>query len=218
MAMALRFFFSFLVLLVSFALLAQKPAFGVFAGGQATTAHYTVGGKKQPTDYKFGAQAGVLLKIPFENRLYFSPALYYSLKGYTVTLNHPAYPPGSTAKNNDTRFHTVDGALLLQYDFSAQPSHFFVRLGPALEFVLSGTEKFDQTNGPRIERKMKFSFGDYGFVTASLVGHLGYETENGFFTFGHYALGLGSANNADYGPIIKHRIAGISVGKYFSRK
>ena len=194
---------------------AQKVQAGFFAGPQATTANYKVAGKEQPTAFKYGAQAGFLLKIPFESRLYFSPALYYSLKGYKVTLNNRSFPPGTTAKNNDTRIHTVDFAPLLQYDLSASPSHFFIRIGPALEFVLSGTEKFDQTIGNRIERKMKISYTDYGFATASAIGQAGYETANGYYVFGHYGHGLGSANNADNGPNIKHRMVGISLGKFF---
>lgn len=214
--MAMRIFFATAFALSTYLISAQTLP-GVFAGGQATTAGYKINGKEQPTDFKFGAQAGFLLKIPFENQLYFSPAFYYSMKGYKVTLNTPSFPPDPNAKNNDTHFHTVDVAPLLQYDFGKTPSHFFVKFGPALEFAAGGTETFDLVNGQRMEKKMKFSFTDYGYVTISAMGQAGYEMSNGVFVFAHYAHGLGSANNADYGPKIKHRVIGLSVGKYLRR-
>ncbi len=189
--------------------------FGFYTGPQATTAHYKVGDNKQPAQLKYGAQAGFVFKTPFENKLYFAPALYYSLKGYKVTLKNPAFPPDVDAKNNDTRIHTIDIAPLLQYDFTSGAAHFFFRAGPSLEFAIAGTEKYNEISGRRINQKMKFSFGDYGYATASAIGHVGYEMSNRFFIFGHYAYGLGNANNADEGPVIRHRVAGISVGKYF---
>jgi len=65
---------------------------------------------------------------------------------------------------------------------------------------------------------MKFSFGDYGRFTSSAIARLGYQMQNGFFFFGHVTYGLGSMNNADNGPKIRHRIFGVSVGKYFKAK
>ena len=65
---------------------------------------------------------------------------------------------------------------------------------------------------------MKFSFGDYGRFTSSAIARLGYQMQNGFFFFGHVTYGLGSMNNADNGPKIRHRIFGVSAGKYFKAK
>ena len=77
---------------------AQKPVFGIFAGPQATTAKYSVRGIKQPTETKYGFHLGGVLKVPFENKLYFAPAAFYSLKGYKVKLNQKAFPPDTTRK------------------------------------------------------------------------------------------------------------------------
>ena len=74
-----------------------QTRFSFFAGPQATTVHYVVRGSEQSTDFKFGFQAGVGAKIEFDNKLYFSPAIYYSLKGYKVVLKQGAYPPGLLA-------------------------------------------------------------------------------------------------------------------------
>jgi hypothetical protein len=63
-----------------------------------------------------------------------------------------------------------------------------------------------------VKRKMKFAFTEYGRFTASANWHLGYETAKGLMVYGWYELGIGSLNNADNGPRILHRIAGVSVG------
>ncbi|MBA2499883.1 MAG: PorT family protein [Chitinophagaceae bacterium] len=193
------------------------PELGVFAGPQITSAHYTVEGEKQETTYKFGYQAGVLLKVPFDNHLFFSPNVYYSLKGYDVTLKNGSYPPSTLAKNNNTTIHTIEVGGFLQYDFKKEPGGFFVKAGPAFDFVFSGQETFTLADETIVDQPMKFSFGDYGRITASLNVQFGYETRSRYMFFAHYAHGLGSMNNADGGPQIKHRIIGISVGKYLKK-
>jgi hypothetical protein len=192
-----------------------------YAGPQATSARYMVNEKKQPTSAKFGLMAGASAKVPFDNQLYFFPSIYYSLKGYKVELNDPAFPPTQFAKNNNTTLHTLAIAPLFQVDLTKNLSHPFIRFGPSVDFAFSGREQFDTVsrNGVTgaVDRPMVFSFGDYGRITAQAIIHLGYQTESGLMIFGFYEHGIGSLNNADYGPRILHRIAGISVGWLFAR-
>jgi hypothetical protein len=187
----------------------------VFGGPQSTSARYKVSDKSQDTENKWGFQLGSSLKIPFENQIYFAPHVYYSLKGYVVELKDPANPPGQDAVKNDVSVHTIELAPLLQIDFSKKPSHMFVRFGPSIDIAFKGKEIIDLNNGSRVERDMVFSFSNYGRFTSSAIAHLGYETPKGFYLFGHFAYGLGSMNNADGGPTIRHNIFGISIGKYF---
>lgn len=206
--------------LICFASLAAGGAFsqntaGVFAGPQMTTAKYKIRDEKQPVQFQPGFQLGATLKVPFENNLYFAPAAYYSMKGYKVQFNRQAFPPDSLAINNETVLHTLELLPMLQYDFSKKPAHFFVKLGPAIDIVFSGTEKFETIERNLVKRPMKFSFTDYGRFTAQAIVHFGYESGKGYFLFAHYGEGLGSLNNADGGPRIKHRIAGLSFGWYF---
>jgi hypothetical protein len=195
----------------------SQNTFGVFAGPQITTAKYKIQDEKQPVQFQAGLQLGATIKVPFENNLYFAPALYYSKKGYKVRFNKPAFPPDSLALNNETVLHTMEIAPMLHYDFGKKPGHFFLKLGPAIDIAFSGKEKFKTTEGKLIDRSMKFSFGDYGRFTAQAILHFGYETPKGLIVFAHYGEGLGSLNNADGGPRIKHRIAGLSLGWYFSK-
>jgi len=215
--MANRFIVLLLLIIVSNNLLSQVRT-GVVAGPQLISANYKVQDEKQPTEYKIGMQAGVIVKLPFENQLYFAPSVYYSLKGYKVKLTNPSFPPGEDAASNDVSVHTIEIAPLLHFDLSKKAAHPFIQFGPAIDIAFYGKEEIVLKNGDKVNRDMKFSFGDYGRFTSSAIGRLGYQLENGFFFFGHITYGLGSMNNADNGPKIRHRVYGISVGKYFKGK
>ena len=207
-----------LALFFAFTCTAQAE-FGIFAGPHATTARYTIQNVKQSNEFKFGFHAGAGYKIAFENKLYFSPAISYSLLGYKVVFNRPSFPPDLLAKNNNTTFHEVDVDLLLQYDFGNQPGHFFIKAGPSFNFVLSGNEKFDLITGGHVDRKMKYGLtSHYGRYLVSLLADLGYETAGGFFISAHYVHGLGTMNNVTDGPGIFNRTIGITFGKYFRSK
>src|SRR5215204_688073 len=191
--------FCFVLFSYQFSFSQVRVAF--FGGPQMTTAKYKINDEKQPTDFKPGFQLGATLKAPFDNQLYFGPAIYYSMKGYKVTLSSPSFPPSEKAINNETTIHTIEVAPLLHLDFNTQPSHFFIKFGPAIDFALSGKEKFDTIGGAgSVERSMKFAFTEYGRVTAQAILHFGFESEKGYTVFAHYAEGLGSLNNADNGP------------------
>jgi hypothetical protein len=191
---------------------------GVFAGPQAISSKYTVRGEKQPITMKYGFQAGGMLKIPFDNKLFFTPAVFYSYKGFKVKFNEQAFPPDTNAVDNDISMHTAELAFLLQYDLGKDANHFFIKLGPTLDFQLFGRQKFRLENNTTVNEKIVFDFGEYGRFGASMQLQFGYETASGFTIFGQYSHGLGSINNADGGPRIRYRVYNISVGKYLSRK
>ena len=189
--------------------------YGVFAGPQKTTARYLVADEEQETSFKNGLQAGVMLKVPFENQLYFTPAVYYSSKGYRVSLKKPAYPPGEEVIGNDVRVHAIEIAPLLNIDFSNDVNHLFVRFGPSIDVAVGGREHLFMNDGKEESRSMKFANTAYGRFTSAANLQFGFESQSGFFIYAHYAQGLGSMNNADLGPIIRHRLFGISVGAFF---
>lgn len=206
------------VMAVAVLVCSAQVQFGLFGGPQVTSSKYTVNGKKQSSSQKYGFQLGGSLKVPFDNKLYFSPVAFYSLKGYKVKLNQRSSFPDSLAIDNNTTIHTFELAPLLQYDFSVHPGHFFVKFGPSVDFQLSGKEKYNRSNRTIIDRKMGFSFTQYGRFAASLITQFGYETKDGLLLFAQYSHGIGSINNADGGPRIWHRVIGISIGKYLYQK
>ena len=196
----------------------SQNQFVFFAGPQATAAHYKVEDVKQKSEFKYGFQAGVTMKVPFESHLFFSPAAFYSMKGYKVTYTRFSFPPDVLAKDNNTTLHTFELATLLQYDFSNEPGHVFMKAGPSLDFQLKGKEKFNLSSGGAVNRSMVYSYGEYGHYSASFLMQLGFETGGGIMIFGQYSHGLTNLNNADNGPEIKHRVFGISIGKYLKNK
>lgn len=196
----------------------SQVEFNIFAGPQATSAHYTIADVKQNTKIKAGFQAGVGLKVPFEDKLYFAPAAFYSMKGYKVTFNRFVSPPAADAIDNSTTQHTFELAALLQYDFNNSPDHFYIKAGPSLDFQLFGNEKYNQASGSSVDRKMKYGYADYGHYSANAIAQLGYETSNGLIIFAQYTHGLGNLSNTDGGPSIQHRVFGLSLGKFLNRK
>jgi len=212
--------YTFLFATLFFSLIANSQLdVGIFAGPQATGARYTILNQKQKNEVKYGFQAGVGFKTQFENNLYFSPAAFYSLKGYKVAFTQFVYPPDTGAINNNTTIHTFELAALLQYNFSKDPGHFFIKAGPSLDFHLFGKETFDQKSGGSVSRNMKFSTeGDYGHFSANMLGQFGYESASGFMIFLQYTHGMASTSNEDKGPKIRHRAFGLSIGKYLRSK
>ncbi len=201
----------FLTLFVLFTF-SVNAQFSIFAGPQITTAYYRVQGKNQETKSKPGFHLGLRAKIPFETNLYFVPSVSYSMKGYKVTLTQHVSPPDANAINNNATIHAIDLAPFLQFDFSPEANHFYLRGGPMIDVIFAGNEKYDRTDGISVDRPMKFSMVDYGRFTSNAVGEFGYETSKMFIS-AHVVFGLGSLNNADFGPRIKNRVFGISIGK-----
>jgi len=213
----MKILFSAITLLLTLSVTSQVQ-FGVFAGPQVTDVRYTINEKKQESSIKIGVNAGLQMKVPFENKLSFAPSIMYNLRGYKIDkFVGVAFPPDSTATNVNTSFHTIEVAFLLQHDFNLEPGHFFIRFGPSLDFALFGNEKFNTSNNTTVDRNMTFSFSDYGHYLASAIIQFGYEAKNGLFVYGHYNYGLTTMNNWDYGPGIGNRAAGISIGKYFKK-
>ena len=190
----------------------------VFAGLHGNNVKYIINGSKQNTSFKFGGQAGLGLKVAFEGRLSFVPLVFYSLKGYKVEFNQSSPYPDPAAINNETNIHCVELAALLQHDFTTDPNHFFLRVGPSLDFQLIGNEEFQTNTGGTVDRDMKFDYGAYGHYSGNAHAHFGYETANGFFIYAQYTFGLASINNYDGGPEIRHRNVGLSAGFFFKRK
>lgn len=214
----MKILFAAITLLTALNLKSQVK-YGIFAGPQITGVRYVIEGKKQESSFKIGGTLGFQMKVPFENRLSFSPSIAYNFRGYKVDkFSGISFPPDSSATNVDTRFHTIEVAFLLQHDFKIEPGHFFIRIGPSLDFALFGNEKFNTASNDKVDRKMKFSFSDYGRYLASAIAQFGYEAENGLFVYGHYNYSLTTMNNWDYGPEIGNRAAGITIGKYFKAK
>jgi hypothetical protein len=214
----MKFIFSLSVLHLFTTAIISQNQLGIFAGPQVTSAKYSVLNVGQKTENKYGFHVGVTMKVPFESNLFFAPEAFYSLKGYKVAFTTYAYPPDASAVDNNTTIHTFELAALLQVDLGSKPSHFYIKAGPSLDFQLFGKETYNLKTGGSVSRNMKWGPAEYGRYSANLLARLGYETKSGFMIFGQYTHGPASINNADFGPRIRHRAYGISIGKYINRK
>jgi len=212
----MKILFSNIILLVTISANSQVE-YGLFAGPQATGVRYIINDVKQESSLKLGVNAGFQMKVPFEGRLSFAPSIMYNLRGYKVKFDSPTFPPDSSAVDNNTSFHTIELAFLLQHDFNLQPGHLFIRFGPSLDFPLFGNETFNTNTNTTVDRPMKFSFADYGHYLVSAILQFGYETKNGLFFYSYYNCSITTMNNADYGSGIGNRAAGLTIGKYFKR-
>jgi hypothetical protein len=131
----MKILFSLIILLFTLTVNSQVE-YGLFAGPQATGVRYMINDVKQESSLKIGVNAGFQMKVPFDGRLSFAPAIMYNLRGYKVKFDGPVFPPDSSAVDNNTSFHTIELAFLLQHDFNLKPGHFFIRFGPSLDFAL----------------------------------------------------------------------------------
>jgi hypothetical protein len=174
----MKILFSAIILLLTLSANSQVT-YGVFAGPQLTGARYTIRDKKQETTSKIGVNAGFQFKVPFEGRLSFAPSVMYNLRGYKVKFDSPAFPPDSSAIDNNASYHTFELAFLLQHDFNSKPGHLFFRVGPSLDFILVGNETFNTNMNTTVDRPMKFSFGDYGAYLASVIFNLAMKQKMG---------------------------------------
>ena len=75
----MKILFSAITLLLTLSVNSQVQV-GIFAGPQVTDVRYMIEGKKQETTMKIGVNAGMQMKVPFENRLSFSPSISYNLQ------------------------------------------------------------------------------------------------------------------------------------------
>ncbi|MET0634731.1 MAG: porin family protein [Chitinophagaceae bacterium] len=189
----------------------------LYGGPQITSAFFSVNGKEQHVTAKPGFHIGTGLKVPFENHLYFAPTLFYSLKGYKVTLTEPATPPEPTATSNETRIHTLEIAPMLQYDLTMKASHLYFKVGPSIDVQLAGRETIIFEDKSETTGKMKYGFNNYGYVGANILAQFGYENKSGFIMAATFSHGLGSINNIDYGARILHQVISLSFGKYIKR-
>jgi hypothetical protein len=208
-------FFFFLLFLTNGQAQAQIRIFG---GPQLSSAKYSIRNAPQKTDFKPGFMAGISYASHVEGPLYFVPTLYFSRKGYKVTYDRPASPPDSGARNNDASLHTIAIAPLLHVNLGEGKNHFFVRLGPGIDVGISGKEVFDSAGRATIDRAMRFGPTSYSPATAFATLQFGYETTAGLSLFAHYEHGLSNLNNADRGPMILHRIAGVSLAWRLQKK
>ena len=170
--------------------------------------------KKLPTNAVHGGYAGLMLKVPFDNRLFFVPQIDASYRGFsTDSLQRNVY---SSIKEVHIRVQP-----LLQLNFKhpeSKSNTLFVQFGPSVGFGMWGREtKQDNANLPS-EANLRYGFKYYGRYDANWHTGIGYETTNGLRFLLEYAHGLGGMINTDDGPSLKYRNLSIGIGYWLGKK
>jgi hypothetical protein len=161
-----------------------------------------------------GGYAGVMMKIPFDNRLFFAPQIDFNFRGMKTN----AFPPNQFSKVTELQVRVMP---LVQIEFKHPDKNentLFLSLGPSIGFGIVGTQTKQDANGVPIEGKLKYGFQQYGQYDASWHTGLGYETNNGLRLLLDYGFGLSSMVNTNYGPLLKYRTISIGAGYWFGKK
>ncbi len=169
-------------------------------------------GTKIPVIAGNGFHAGIMLKVPFDKKLYFVPQLQYSSKKYGLQYQN-LY--GDSVVQKSLNIHYIELPLLLQYDAREQRAHIFFQFGPSISFAISGRERISELDQSIVSQKMVFDFYAYDHFEFNLIGRVGYQFGNNMVLSTGYALGLGSIVDDDNGPIVKPRTFTVNLGYWF---
>lgn len=165
---------------------------------------------KQPTGYLSGYGIGVLLKVPFDGVLNFSPSVMLNKRGFTVE------PLTGANKKEQYSITYVDIIPSLSVDFPVRTNSFVISLGPDFGFTNFGKMKATDTANITSSNKLKFGFSGYGWADLGLNASIGYHTKKVFVEAG-YLHGLASINNNEETDLrnIRNRMLSLNIGYYF---
>ncbi len=187
-----------------------KIYYGMKGGYNYSLASYTAA----ETTGSHGGYAGIMMKIPFDNRLFFAPQIDFNYRG----MKAKTLPANELSKVTELQIRVMP---VVQIDFKHPDKNentLFIMLGPSLGFGVAGNQIKQDQNGTPVEGKLKYGFQDYGQYDASWHTGLGYETSNGLRVLVEYALGLSNMMNRDGGPSIRFHTISAGVGYWFGKK
>ncbi|PWU04108.1 MAG: hypothetical protein C5B52_02065 [Bacteroidetes bacterium] len=159
-----------------------------------------------------GFHLGLIVRAPFDNKLYFVPQMVFSHKTYTIQYNN-AY--GDSVKDTHLALNYIELPVLLEYVTSENKPHLFFQFGPSLSIGINGKQKITSMDGTTQDEKMILNYTHYERFEFNLVGRIGYQFPNKFSVWGGYAYGLGSIVDADKGPVIKPRMITATLAYWF---
>lgn len=165
------------------------------------------------TNAVHGGYIGFMMKIPFDNRLHFTPQVDLNYRG----MKCDTLPKKVLSKVSEIQLRVMP---LLQIDFKKpeeNKSTLFVQFGPSLGFGLKGNQTKQDAAGVPTDGKLKYGFAEYGKFDASMHLGFGYEATGGFRLLLDYAYGLSNMNNADDGNKMKYSTISAGIGYWFGK-
>ncbi len=161
-----------------------------------------------------GGYAGFMMKIPFENRLHFTPQIDINYRG----MKADSLPKKELSKVTEFQVRVMP---LLQIDFKHPDENantMFVQFGPSLGFGIMGNQTKQDAAGTPVNAKLKYSFQAYGQFDASWHAGIGYETTGGLRLLADYSYGISNMINTDFGPVLKYHTISAGIGYWFGKK
>lgn len=167
--------------------------------------------KTEPTH---GGDVGVMMKVPFDNRLYFTPQVDFNYRG----MKAKTLVPNEYSKISELQFRVMP---LVQIEFKHPDKNentFFLSTGPSLGFGLLGKQVKQDGGGTPADRDLHYGFARYGRFDAQYHLGLGYETTNGLRLLLNYSHGLGNMINTDGAGNLRYRAISAGIGYWFGKK
>ncbi len=161
-----------------------------------------------------GGYAGVMMKIPFDNRLFFTPQIDFNYRGMQTN----ALPLNTYSKLNEVQFRLMPVVQIDLKHPSQNENTLFIMTGPSLGFGLIGKQTKQDGAGVPTNAKLRYGYQHYGMYDASWHAGLGYETTSGLRILIDYTYGLGNMINTDEGPSLRYHTVSAGIGYWFGRK
>jgi hypothetical protein len=205
----------FAFLFIAFAAAAQdlgKVLWGLKAGYNLNTANY-VTNQKLPVKWAHGGYGGLMMKVPFDNRLFFVPQVDVTYRAmFTDSLQKEEY-------SEITEWH-MRVAPLLQIEFTnpvKKTNTLFFQFGPSIGFGITGNQVLQNAANTPAKKKLKYGFNAYGRYDANAHAALGYESKAGFRLMLEYVHGLGNMINTEDRGTLKYRTLSIGIGYWLGK-
>ena len=166
------------------------------------------------TEGTHGGNAGVMMKIPFDNRLFFNPQVDFNYRG----MKAKSLVPNEFSKVTELQFRVMP---LVQIDFKHPDKNentLFISTGPSLGFGLLGKQVKQDQNGSPVDRDLHYGFTRYGQFDAEWHLGLGYETTNGLRLLLNYSHGLSNMINTNDAGNLRFRTISAGIGYWFGKK
>jgi hypothetical protein len=191
---------------------AAQVKMAVKGGWNYATASAVYADVKQPSGYVSGYGIGMLLKVPFEGVLNFSPSVMINKRGFIIE------PLTGANKKEQYSITYLDLVPSLSLDFPVKSNSFVISVGPDFGFTNFGKIKTTDTASITSSQKFKFGFAAYGWFDIGLNASIAYHTKKVFVEAG-YLYGLASINNNEETDLrnIRNRMFSINLGYYFKQ-
>lgn len=174
-------------------------------------------GLKSSNGYPFnpdnivGANVGLSVRFPIDDKMSIQPALVYTMKGFNFNV-------GSEGIRMD--FKSIELPINLTYSLTGDNSEGFYLLGgPYVCYALSGKMEV-KSNGTSQSADLKFNDED-GIGRTDFGANLGagYRLNNGLMIQAQYGIGLSNvANKSVFFSEMKNKVFGFTLGYFIKGK